>query len=392
MTNNFDIIIVGGGIAGFGIAAFLGKNVRALLLEKEAFPGVHATGRSAALFSETYGSEPIRALSRAGKAFLSDPPEAFQLASPLRPRGCLYIATQSQEHKLLSTASSSLMKAAARIVTGAQAIEHCPLLRPGYAKAALWEPGAHDVDVDSLLQAFVRKFRSAGGAIVTSAEVTAVARGTDGWRVRANEAEYRAPIVVNAAGAWADQIAELAGLPPLGIQPFQRTAVLVDPPEGADISSWPAVIDIDENFYFKPDAGKLLLSPADEQPVAPCDAQPDELDVAIAVDRVERATTLQVRRVDHSWAGLRSFAPDRLPAVGFDPRTPGFFWLAGQGGYGVQTAPALSRLAAALVTGGRPPADIVDAGLEPGLLAPARLVDRVETHPKVDVSGKDEGA
>lgn len=386
MTNNFDIIIVGGGIAGFGIAAFLGENVRALLLEKEAFPGVHATGRSAALFSETYGSEPIRALSRAGKAFLSDPPKAFQLASPLRSRGCLYIATQSQEQKLLSIASSSLMKAAAQIVTGAEAAERCPLLRPGHAAAALWEPGAHDVDVDALLQAFVRKFRSTGGAIVTSAEVTAIERGIDGWTVCANETEYRAPIVVNAAGAWADQVAELAGLAPLGIQPFQRTAVLVDPPDGADISSWPAVIDIEENFYFKPDAGKLLLSPADEQPVAPCDAQAEELDVAIAVDRVEQATTLQVRRVEHRWAGLRSFAPDRLPAVGFDPRISGFFWLAGQGGYGVQTAPALSRLAATWVMGGSAPDDIVDAGLEPGLLAPARLVTPAPTCPKVDVS------
>lgn len=386
MTNNFDIIIVGGGIAGFGIAAFLGDNVRALLLEKEAFPGVHATGRSAALFSETYGSEPIRALSRAGKAFLSDPPEAFQLASPLHPRGCLYIATQKQEQKLLDTAAGSLMKAAAQVITGAQAIERCPMLRPDYTTRALWEPGAQDVDVDSLLQAFVRKFRVSGGTIATSAEVTAIVRGADGWSICAGEAEYRAPIVVNAAGAWADRIAGLAGLAPLGIQPFQRTAVLVDPPEGADISSWPAVIDIDENFYFKPDAGKLLLSPADEQPVGPCDAQPEELDVAIAVDRVEQATTLHVRRVDHSWAGLRSFAPDRLPAVGFDPRVPGFFWLAGQGGYGVQTAPALSRLAAVLVTGGSAPADIADAGLEPGLLAPARLVDRAATYPKVDIS------
>jgi D-arginine dehydrogenase len=379
MTNTFDIIIVGGGIAGFGIAAFLNENVRVLLLEKEAFPGVHATGRSAALFSETYGSEPICALSRAGNSFLSNPPDAFQLASPFRPRGCLYIATKEQEQRLLETASTPLMKAAAHIVTASEAKARCPILKPGYTAAALWEPGAQDIDVDALLQSFVRKFRSFGGTVVMNAQVSAIAKGPQGWRVRVGEIEYTAPILVNAAGAWADQVAEFAGLAPLGIQPLQRTAVLIDPPASAEIGAWPCVIDIDENFYFKPDAGKLLLSPADEQPMAPCDAQPDELDVAIAVDRVEQATTLQVRRVEHRWAGLRSFAPDRLPVVGFDSRAPGFFWLAGQGGYGVQTAPALSRLAAALVIGENVPIDIIDAGLDPDVLYPARLVDHIAT-------------
>lgn len=376
MANKFDIIIIGGGIAGFGIAAFLNKNVRALLLEKEAFPGLHATGRSAALFSETYGSEPIRALSRAGKAFLAAPPEPFQLSSPLRPRGCLYIATEEQKDRLLAAASSPLMKAAAEVISASQAAARCPILKPGHAAAALWEPGAQDIDVDALLQAFVRKFRAGSGIVRASAEVTGIGRNAEGWRVCTYEEEFEAPILVNAAGGWADQVAELAGVTPFGIQPLQRTAVLVDPPAGSEIGDWPCVIDIDENFYFKPDAGKLLLSPADEQPVSPCDAQPEELDVAIAVDRVEQATTLQVRRVEHRWAGLRSFAPDRLPVVGFDPTAPGFFWLAGQGGYGVQTAPALSRLAAALVTGDEVPLDICDAGLDPDALRPARLVDR----------------
>lgn len=379
MTNTFDIIIVGGGIAGFGIAAFLNENVRVLLLEKEAFPGAHATGRSAALFSETYGNEPIRALSRAGNGFFSNPPEAFQLESPLRPRGCLYIATKEQEQRLLDTASSPLMKAAAQVITASEATARCSILKPGYAASALWEPGARDIDVDALLQAFVRKFRSSGGTVVMNAQVSAITKGAQGWCARAGEAEYTAPIVVNAAGAWADQMAEIAGIAPLNIQPFQRTAVLVAPPADEEIGAWPCVIDIDENFYFKPDAGKLLLSPADEQPMAPCDAQPEELDVAIAVDRVEQATTLQVRKVEHRWAGLRSFAPDRVPVVGFDSRAPGFFWLAGQGGYGVQTAPALSRFAAALVTGENIPSDIIDAGLDPEVLYPARLVDHIVT-------------
>lgn len=377
MTDKFDIIIIGGGIAGFGMAAFLGENIRVLLLEKEPFPGAHATGRSAALFSETYGSEPIRALSRAGNSFLSKPPAGFDLASPLSPRGCLYIATKEQEPRLLETAASGLMKAAAKVITDTEASALCPILKPGYSSAALWEPGAQDIDVDGLLQAFIRKFRASGGTFLTNADVTGVEKSAEGWSICVGESHYVAPILVNAAGAWADQVSELAGFAPLGIQPLQRTAVLVDPPAGIEIAKWPCVIDIDENFYFKPDAGKLLLSPADEQPVAPCDAQPEELDVAIAVDRVEQATTLQVHKVQHRWAGLRTFAPDRLPVVGFDPRAAGFFWLAGQGGYGVQTAPALSRVAAALVKGDTIPADIGDAGVDPSVLCPARLVGSV---------------
>lgn len=373
MTTAFDIIIIGGGIAGFGAAAFLDDGRRVLLLEKETFPGEHATGRSAALFSETYGSDPIRALSRASNPFLSNPPPTFQLQSPLHPRGCLYIATIDQEQQLLDVAASPMMRTAAQVMTAEEAMIRCPILRREQVALALWEPGAKDIEVDALLQAFIRKFRAAGGTFKTNTQVDSIQKSGQEWRVCAGEMEYSAPIIVDAAGAWADQVAGLAGLGELGIQPFQRTAVLVDPPAGYKIDGWPCVMDIGEEFYFKPDAGKLLLSPADEHPVAPCDALPEELDVAIAVDRVERATTLQVRRVDHRWAGLRSFAPDRLPVVGFDPRASGFFWLAGQGGYGIQTAPALSRLAAALLMGRGTPLDIVDAGLEPGVLSPSRF-------------------
>lgn len=373
MTTAFDIIIIGGGIAGFGAAAFLDDGLRVLLLEKEAFPGEHATGRSAALFSETYGSDPIRALSRASNPFLSSPPPEFQLQSPLHPRGCLYIATVDQEKQLLEVAASPMMRSAAQVLTTEEAVSLCPMLKVDQVKVALWEAGAKDIEVDALLQAFIRKFRAAGGTVKAGAKVDSIAKSGEDWHVRAGDIEYCAPVIVNAAGAWADQVAELAGLGALGIQPFQRTAILVDPPAGYEIDRWPCVMDIGEEFYFKPDAGKLLLSPADEQPVEPCDAQPEELDVAIAVDRVERATMLQVRKVDHRWAGLRSFAPDRLPVVGFDPRTSGFFWLAGQGGYGIQTAPALSRLAAALMTGRRVPLDITDAGLEPDALCPSRF-------------------
>lgn len=376
MEEQFDVIVLGGGIAGCGIAAFLADKVRVLVLEKEGNPGFHSTGRSAALFSETYGSEPIRALSRASNAFLSAPPAEFDLPTPLRPRGALYIATPEQEDRLREVAQTPLMRAAATLIDADEALVRCPLLRPDMFCAALWEPGAQDIDVDALLQAFIRRLRALGGTVLTGAGADGLERTAEGWRVSAGEQSYSARIVVDAAGAWADDVAALAGLAPLGIQPLQRTALLVAPPAGAEIGGWPCVIDIDETFYFKPDAGMLLLSPADETPVEAGDAQPEELDVATAAYRVEQATTLEIRRVAHKWAGLRSFAPDRLPVVGFDPRAEGFFWLAGQGGYGIQTAPALSRSAAALVLGEPIPSDILACGVDMALLAPDRLIAR----------------
>lgn len=374
MEEQFDVIVLGGGIAGCGVAAFLAEKVRVMVLEREVHAGMHSTGRSAALFSETYGSEPIRALSRASNAFLTTPPAEFDLLSPLGPRGALYLATPEQEEKLRRVAQTPSMRAAATLIGGDEALVRCPMLKPGLFSAALWEPGAQDIDVDALLQAFIRRLRALGGTLMTGTEAEALVRMPDGWRVSAGGKDYRAPLIVNAAGAWADVVASLADLSPLGIQPMQRTAVMVAPPEGAEIADWPCVIDIDETFYFKPDAGQLLLSPADENPVEPGDAQPEELDVAIAAHRVEQATTLEVRRVSHKWAGLRSFAPDRLPVVGADPRTTGFFWLAGQGGYGIQTAPALSRAAAALILGDPVPEDIQACGVDMALLAPDRLI------------------
>lgn len=373
MADKFDIIILGGGMAGCGVASFLAGRARVLLLEKEAHAGMHATGRSAALFSETYGSEPIRALSRASKPFLSNPPAEFGLPSPLKPRGNLYIANAEQRDRLLTLADSPLMRAASRIIGADEALGYCPILREEYVVGAVWEEGAQDIDVDALLQAFLRRFRAEGGTFVAGQEIRAIERRQGSWRVSTDKQDYEAGIVVNAAGAWADHIAKLAGATPLGIRPLLRTALLVAPPAGADIARWPCVIDVDETFYFKPDGGQLMLSPADETPVEPCDAQPDELDIAIAVDRVERATNLQVRSVPHKWAGLRSFASDRLPVVGFDPLVDGFFWLAGQGGYGIQTAPALSEAAAALILRRDIPAALADHGINMPRLGPSRF-------------------
>jgi D-arginine dehydrogenase len=227
------------------------------------------------------------------------------------------------------------------------------------------------MDVDALLQGYLRGFRELGGRLVTDARVQAMAHRDGVWHVDAGAHRLAAPVVVNAAGAWADRVAGVAGLGALGLVPKRRTALIVTPPEGWDVNRWPLVDDIDEQFYFRPEAGKLFCSPADETPSEPCDAQPEELDIAIAVDRIERALPLNVQRIDHSWAGLRTFAPDRTPVVGFDPRADGFLWLAGQGGYGIQTSPAMARLASRLALRQAPPDGLAHLV---GRLAPDRLV------------------
>ncbi len=369
----YDVLVVGGGIAGVSVAAVLGEHVRVALLERENQPAYHSTGRSAALFSAIYGPEPVRALSRASQAFLEHPPEGFAEAPLVRRRGVLYVANEDQIAAYEAFAATPDMVAAGHAVTPQAAETLCPLLRPGYTARALLEPQAADIDVHALLQGYLRRHRALGGATVTDAEVLSLTRRDGAWIAQTPQGAFAAPIVIDAAGAWADGVAEMAGVRAVGLEPRRRTAVLVDPPEGLSIDDWPMVIDIEEGFYFKPDAGQLLLCPADATPTEPCDAQPEELDVAIAVDRVETATVLQVRRVKHRWAGLRTFAPDGSPVVGYDPEAEGFFWLAGQGGYGLQTAPALARTAAALVLGHPLDPDLIAAGVDVAKLTPDRF-------------------
>lgn len=369
----FDVLVIGAGIAGVSVAAALGETVRVCVLERESQPGMHATGRSAALFSANYGPEPIRALSRASQSFFEAPPTAFSPATLVRRRGVMSIATQDQASAFQAFIQTPDIAAVVRRLSPEEALALCPILKPGHVAFAAIEPDAADIDVDALLQGFLRKHRAQGGVVVADAEATGLERDGGLWIATTAAGRFAAPILVNAAGAWADPVAALAGARPLGVEPRRRTAVLVDPPAGADVAHWPMVLDVEEQFYFKPDAGLLLLCPADATPSVPCDAHPEELDVAIAVDRVETATTLNVRRVKHSWAGLRSFAADGVPVVGFDPRREGLFWLAGQGGYGLQTAPALARTAAALVLGQALDADLVAAGVRLEALSPARF-------------------
>ena len=370
-TQSFDIVIIGAGIAGASVAAELAQTHRVGMLEREDFPGYHSTGRSAALFSEIYGNAAVRALSRASRDFFYAPPQGFAEHPLVRKRGALHIASARQLQSLEDFAANVDLASSIRRIGREEALGACSILRADYVAAAVVEDDAADVDVHALHQAYLRRFRARGGTLMVNAHARSFNHRAGEWHIDTGAGIVRAPVIVNAAGAWADATAKSAGAAPLFIQPCRRTAVLVELPPHVRGEGWPMVIDIDETFYMKPDAGLLLISPADETAVDPCDVQAEEIDVATAIDRIEHVATLRIRRVRKRWAGLRSFAPDRSPVIGFDAVLPGFFWLAGQGGYGIQTAPAAARLAASLLRGGAAPAEFADIYLSQ--LSPQRF-------------------
>ena len=375
---SYDAIVIGAGIAGASAAYEIAEDRTVLLLEREDQPGYHTTGRSAALFSETYGNAAIRGLTVGSRDFYEHPPAGFATVPLLTPRGVLLLARADQMERVAAWVSAvQPIVPDVHMIDAAAALAAVPLLRADYAAGGALEPGAMDIDVHALHQGYLRGAKARGVQLVTNADVSGLARDGDGWVVRSSAGTWRGSVVVNAAGAWADAIATLAQTPLCGLTPMRRTAIAVDLPDDVDARRWPAVIDSDEEFYFKPEAGRMLLSLADETPMPPCDVQPDELAIAIAIDRVQQAADLPVRRVVRAWAGLRSFVADRSPVVGFDPAAPGFFWLAGQGGYGFQTAPAMGRLAAALSAGRDVPEDLAALGVQIGALAPGRPGARI---------------
>ena len=343
-----DIIVIGAGIAGISAAAELAADAGVTVLEMEAQPGYHASGRSAAYFATAYGKKIIRDITGCCESFLLEPPDGFTEVPLLRPRDSMFFGREDQAGKLLAlqvdnTRLQFLDEDAVR--------RRVSVFAPGYLYGAMWDRKGGDLDVDALFQGCLRLFRRQGGKLYSSHPVNSLERLGGVWTVTAGAQQFQAPIVINAAGAWVEGVASMAGLESLGIEPLRRTALTIDPPDGVEIWNWPEMVDADEDFYFKPDAGQIMISPADETPSNPCDAQPEDLDVATGVYRFEQATGLEIRRVNHSWAGLRTFAPDRVFVAGFDPRSEGFFWLAGQGGYGVQSSPAMARLTRFLVTG-----------------------------------------
>ncbi len=380
--DGYDFIVVGGGIAGASAGYELAAHGRVLVLERESQPGYHTTGRSAALFVQTHGPSVIRALSRGAKNFFLDPPAGFAEHPLLTERGMLLIGRADQSALLdQNFAQSSRHIADVRRLDPKDACRLVPLLREDYLAGAVLDPEAMDMDVHAIHWGFIRGMRARGGKLVTDAELLSLERngggsgnvGNVGWIARTAAGDAAAPVVVNAAGAWCDVVGAMAGAAPIGLVPKRRTAFIFDPPPSADIAKWPSVIDVGEEFYFKPDAGKFLGSPADQTPMEPCDAQPDDFDVALAVDRIQRAARIPVTHINRKWAGLRSFVADGCPVVGYDPRVEGFFWLAGQGGYGIETSPSMGRLTASLALRRGVPSDLAEQGVTESALSPARF-------------------
>lgn len=365
MSKDFDIIVVGAGIAGTSVAAHLAETCNVAILEMEDRPGYHTTGRSAAAFEPNYGPAPIRALTRAARTHFGE-------GGYLTPRETIFLMPEGQEQDFdrLMAAQQGMHEIAVP-----EAKAKFPLLKDGYARRAVLDPGTADIDVDLLHQTYLKLFKSRGGTLVCSAPVTALDR-SGVWTVTAGPQSFRTRIIVNAAGAWGDHVAKLAGKAPIGLQPKRRSIAVVPPPDGVSVMDWPLVGDIGETWYCKPQSGKLLVSPADATPVDPHDAFADDMTLAEGIDRFQQAVAMEVTRVDHTWGGLRSFAPDGNLVVGHDTAEDGFFWLIGQGGYGIQTAPALSRLAAALVRNQAPPSGIMDEGLDLADISIARLTQR----------------
>jgi len=370
-----DFLIVGGGMAGASAGYFLAEHGRVVLLEREEAPGYHSTGRSAALYTETYGNAAIRALTVSSGSFLRDPPKGFTDHPLLTPRGSMVVAPASEEKNYRAAlAEGQRYVKSVRGLSVDEAMALCPALRREKVGYAFLEPDAMDMDVHAIHQGFLRGLRARGGEIVSSAEVTALARRGALWEASTPAGRWEAPLVIDAAGAWADKVARLAGVREVGLVPKRRTAFTIDPPAAYDTTGWPMVSDIEETLYFKPESGRLLVSPADQTPIEPCDVQPEEIDVAEAADRLQAKTHIEVRRVLRRWAGLRSFVRDKTPVVGPAPDAPGFFWLAGQGGYGIMTSPAMGRLTAALATGAPVPAELTRLGLAAAHILPNRLL------------------
>ena len=374
MTQTADFIVIGGGIAGASVAYWLAPHAKVLLLERESQPGYHSTGRSAALFMESYGTPQVRALTMASRAFFEAAADGFSEFPVLSARGAMMVATHEQQAELAEH-WRVLRQVSPRgeLLDAAGACELTPALRRELLLGAVYEPDAADMDVHAIHQGFLRGLKRAGGQVLCDAGVIALRREGAVWKVQAGAHTCEAPVVVNAAGAWADVVGALAGAQAISLQPRRRSAFIFAPPAGCDASGWPMTAGVGEDWYIKPDAGMLLGSPANVDPVDPQDVQPEELDIAIAIDRIERLTTLTIRRPTRTWAGLRSFVPDGDLVGGFDPEQPGFFWLAAQGGYGIQTSPAMGEACAALLRGQPLPPHIARFGLTASMLSPRRL-------------------
>lgn len=370
----FDVAIIGGGVAGLSLAYFLAPHRSVAVIEREDGLGYHSTGRSAAEFVLRYNAPEVCKLAAISKTFFDRPPESFSDVALLKQRGGVMIANAEKAARLEAVfAEESAANPDLKRLTVEEAIALVPVLRRDYVAGAFYDPNFWDIEVENLMQGYLRGARRHSAEVIERSEVIAPRREENGWVLSTSVGEIRAKVIVNAAGGWADPVASVFGVEPIGIVPHRRTAITVDLPAEIDALTLPEINEIDEDFYMKPEGGRLLASPADATPCEPSDVQPEEIDVAWAAHYVEEATTVPVRRIFKSWAGLRSFSPDKLPVIGYAKDRPDFFWLAGQGGFGILTSPALGAFAANLLIGAPTPDSFAANGLDAGVFSPERF-------------------
>ncbi len=368
------IAVIGGGIAGTSAAYELAASADVTVFEQESTCGYHSTGRSAALFTECYGDPIVRRLAMASRAFLEQPPLGFTDDPILHPRPVMFIGTAEQESTLAAAIPGYQgMVPSVHAVDAAETIARCPILDPAVIVGGIVEPEARDIDVHVLHLGFQRGVRERGGRIITSSGVVALSRKGDEWAVESATGSDRFDVIVNAAGAWCDAVGRMAGSQLIGLIPKRRTAFTFAPPVDTAHNTWPMVMDIAEQFYFRPEGPQVLVSPCDETPMDPHDVHHDEIDVAMGIAKIEAVTTINIRSVAHAWAGLRSFVADHRPVNGWDPDVDGFYWIAGQGGFGIKTSPAMGRFAAGMIIKGAAPTDLSALGVTADALGVARL-------------------
>ena len=368
-----DFCVIGGGIAGLSIAAELSSHTKVIVLEREQDLAYHTTGRSAALYSELSAESTAVALSKLARPFLVNPPDGFSEYPLHKDITCIFTATDAEAEHIQSNAEK-LDKP--QILNTEEMLAQVPVLRTGGTDitAGLLEVDSFRIDVGALVQGYRNQVKRNGGTLRCQAEVSALRQENNGWRVTlANGDSIDTLRIINAAGAWGDVVAKMADVKPLGLSPLRRNIIVFDGPENTDVSGWPAIASITGAYYFLPEAGKLMGSSADEVPSTPCDAQPEEYDVALAAHNIESATTLDIKQIHHKWAGLRTFSPDRQLVVGYDIEKPEFFWFVGQGGFGIQTSPAAARAGALLAMEDSLSSDYLAAGVTVAALSPQRF-------------------
>lgn len=369
MSTKSDFLVIGAGIAGASAGYYLSCHGKTVVLEKETQPGYHSTGRSAALFSEHHGPKIICRLARCSHPFLDNPPDGFTNTPLLTDRGVLFVGKSHEHEKARELLSGDdAIAPPLQAVNTAQTLSLVPFLHKAHAEIGVFYPAAKEIDVAALHQGFLRGIKSNGGEVSTDSNVIAVTRLGNAWRVKTQKDVFETGMIINAAGAWADEIAAMAGLEKIGLVPKRRTIITVGLPAAHQNKHYPMVISLDQKFYFKTETGSLLASPMDTTPVPPQDAQPEEIDIATAAFLLEERTTLKADKINNSWAGLRTFLPDDAPAVGKDPGAENFIWLAGQGGYGIKTSEAAARCAVSLSLTNDLPQDVKAMGITRGML------------------------